>query len=106
MYSALMDSPRTLLPPRQALTDASKLVTFVGTVVVIAALYFGRQVLIPLALAVVFAFVLAPIVGLLEKCHLGRVPSVLAVLLVSFALLAVVGWGGNQPADGDSESAS
>jgi predicted PurR-regulated permease PerM len=67
--------------------------TLVGIVVVIAGLYFGRQVLIPLALAVVFAFLLTPIVGLLEKCHLGRVPSVLAVLVLSFALLAAVGWG-------------
>jgi predicted PurR-regulated permease PerM len=68
-------------------------VALVGLVVVIAGLYFGRQVLIPLALAVVFAFLLTPLVGLLEKCHIGRVPSVLAALVLSFALLAVVSWG-------------
>lgn len=72
---------------------ASRLLTLVGIVVVIAGLYFGRQILIPLALAVVLAFLLTPIVGLLEKGHLGRVPSVLAVLMLSFALMAAVGWG-------------
>jgi predicted PurR-regulated permease PerM len=87
-----MDSPRALLPARD-LTAASRLLILVGMVVVIAGLHFGRQVLIPLALAIVFAFLLTPIVGLLEKCHLGRVPSVLAILILSFALLAAVGWG-------------
>jgi predicted PurR-regulated permease PerM len=59
----------------------------------IAGLYCGRQVFIPLTLAVVLAFLLTPIVGLLEKGHLGRTPSVLAVLMLSFALMAAVGWG-------------
>src|SRR5450755_1227599 len=92
LYLPFMDRPRALLPARD-LTAASRLLILVGMVVVIAGLHFGRQVLIPLALAIVFAFLLTPIVGLLEKCHLGRVPSVLAILILSFALLAAVGWG-------------
>src|SRR5208283_3572719 len=91
-HSPSMDIPRALLPPKDV-TAGSKLLTLVGIVVVIAGLYFGRQVLIPLALAVVFAFLLTPIVGLVERCRLGRVPSVLVVLALSFALLAAVGWG-------------
>jgi predicted PurR-regulated permease PerM len=87
-----MNSPRASLPVKD-ISAASRLLTLVGIVVVIAGLYFGRQVLIPLALAGVLAFLLTPIVGLLEKGHLGRVPSVLAVLVLSFALLAAVGWG-------------
>jgi predicted PurR-regulated permease PerM len=87
-----MDSPRPLFPPSDA-TSASRLLTLVGIVVVIAGLYFGRQVLIPLALAVVIAFLLTPIVEVLERCHLGRVPSVGVVLIVSFALAAAMGWG-------------
>jgi predicted PurR-regulated permease PerM len=62
-------------------------------VIVVAALYLGRQVFIPLALAVVFAFLLTPVADLLERCHLGRVPSVLMVLAVAFAFVAIVGWG-------------
>jgi predicted PurR-regulated permease PerM len=87
-----MDSPRDVIPAGDV-SAASRLLTLVGIVVVIAGLYFGRQVLVPLALAVVLAFLLAPIVGLLEKIHFGRLPSVLAVLALSFALLGAVGWG-------------
>ena len=91
-HSPSMDIPRALLPTRDV-SSGSRLLTLVGIVVVIAGLYFGRQVLIPLALAVVLAFLLTPIVGLVERCRLGRVPSVLVVLVLSFALLAAVGWG-------------
>jgi predicted PurR-regulated permease PerM len=87
-----MGNPRALLPVKDV-SAAARLLTLVGIVVVIAGLYFGRQILIPLALAVVLAFLLTPIVGLLEKGHLSRVPSVLAVLMLSFALMAAVGWG-------------
>lgn len=87
-----MDSPRALVPSADS-SDASRLLTLVGIVVVIAGLYFGRTVLIPLALATVLAFLLAPLVGVLERCGLGRVPSVLAVLALSCAMLAAVGWG-------------
>ncbi|HLJ26189.1 MAG TPA: AI-2E family transporter [Candidatus Angelobacter sp.] len=87
-----MDNTRVLFPGSDV-TAASRLLTLVGVVVVLAGLYFGRQILIPLALAVVFAFLLTPIVELLEKCHFGRVPSALATLVLSFALLAVAGWG-------------
>jgi|SRR5580658_2237374 predicted PurR-regulated permease PerM len=87
-----MVSPPALLPARDV-SAGSRLLTLVGIVMVIAGLYLGRQVLIPFALAVVLAFLLAPIVGLLEKGHFGRVPSVLSVLVLSFALMAAVGWG-------------
>src|SRR5580700_10861863 len=87
-----MESPLAVIPAGEV-TAASRLLTLVGLVVVVAGLYFGRQVLIPLALAVVFAFLLTPIVGVVERCRLGRVLSALVVLVLSFALLAAVGWG-------------
>jgi predicted PurR-regulated permease PerM len=87
-----MESARAVIPAGEV-TAASRLLTLVGIVVVIAGLYFGRQVLIPLALAVVLAFLLSPFVALLEKGHFGRVPSVLAALVLSFALLTAAGWG-------------
>jgi len=92
MDNPRIDSPRTFIPIAES-SDTTRLLTLLGAVVVIAGLYFGRTVLIPLALATVLAFLLAPVVGLLEKCHLGRAPSVLAVLALSFAMLAAVGWG-------------
>ena len=68
------------------------LLTLVAIAAVIAGLYFGRQVLIPLALAVVLAFLLTPVVSWLERCRLGRLPSVLVVLVLAFALVGFGGW--------------
>jgi predicted PurR-regulated permease PerM len=75
------------------LATFSKSSMLIAFVLAMAALYFGRQIFIPLALAVVFSFLLTPLVGLLEKCHFSRVPAVLTVLVLSFALAVVVGWG-------------
>jgi predicted PurR-regulated permease PerM len=61
-------------------------------VVSIAALYFAKEVLIPLALAVLFTFLLTPMVTGLERLRLGRIPSVMLVLIVSFSLIGGVGW--------------
>ena len=73
-------------------SDSSRLLTLIAVVVVIVGLYFGRQALIPLALAMVFAFLLAPVVGWLERCRLGRVPAVVAVLVLAFVLIGTEGW--------------
>ena len=78
--------------------DAARSMTlFVMTV---ATLYFGREVLVPITLALLLAFVLAPLVGLLRRLRLGRVPSVLlTVLLATGLLLALGGVIGSQLAD-------
>jgi predicted PurR-regulated permease PerM len=60
--------------------------------VVIAALYFARQILIPLAIAVLLGFLLTPAVRRLERWHVPRVPAVLVVTLLSLATVASVGW--------------
>jgi predicted PurR-regulated permease PerM len=73
-------------------TASSRLLTLIAVVVVIVGLYFGRQVLIPLALAVVLAFLLTPVVCWLENFRFGRVPAVGMVLFLSFALAGSVGW--------------
>ena len=78
--------------------DSSRSMTlFVMTV---ATLYFGREVLVPITLALLLAFVLAPLVGLLRRLRIGRVPSVLLAVLVAVGLiLAVGGVIGTQLAD-------
>jgi predicted PurR-regulated permease PerM len=73
-------------------TPSSRLLTLIAIVVVIVGLYFGRQVLIPLALAGVLSFLLTPLVGLLQKCRLGRVPAVLVVLTLALALVSSLAW--------------
>ncbi|MGH9352696.1 MAG: hypothetical protein ACRD2G_11135, partial [Terriglobia bacterium] len=54
-----------------------KFMTAVIAAVVVCGLYFGRPVLMPLALAVLLSFALAPLVGMLRQLRLGHVPSVL-----------------------------
>jgi predicted PurR-regulated permease PerM len=64
----------------------------VGTiVVVVGALYVGSGILIPLALAILLSFLLAPIVIRLRRLGLGRIPAVIAVVLLLFVALLGVG---------------
>lgn len=59
---------------------------------VIAGLYFARDILIPLALALTLTFLLTPAVALLEKFRLGRVLPVIVTVLVSMAAAGCITW--------------
>ena len=56
--------------------------------IVIAALYFGRDVLMPLALAVLLAFVLSPVVTRLKRWGAPRGLAVFIVVITTLALIA------------------
>ena len=71
----------TPISPAASLDFASGLPLQIG-VVVIAALYFAREVLIPITLAILLSFLLAPLVELFRRWHLGRVPSVLLAVIL------------------------
>jgi predicted PurR-regulated permease PerM len=59
--------------------------------VVLAALYFGRDVLLPIVIAVLLAFVLAPFVDLLRRLRLGRSPSVVIATLIALGVILSLG---------------
>ena len=61
----------------------------IGTV---AILYFAKEILIPLALALLFSFLLGPLVRRLEHCGLRRVPAVLLVAAAFFCVFGSVAW--------------
>ena len=64
-----------------------------GTLMLIlTALYFGREILVPLALASLLAFMLSPLVGRLTRCRLPRSVSVVLVTVVIFSSLSWVMW--------------
>ncbi len=67
-------------------------VTFAGCVLVVAVLYWAQAVLVPIGLAILLAFVLAPPVNWLER-WIGRVPAVLAVVTLVFTVLGLAAWG-------------
>ena len=60
-------------------------------VVVVAALYFGREVLIPIPLAVLLSFLVAPLGSFFRRRHFGRVGSVIPALALPLVLL--IGFG-------------
>ena len=74
-------------------TKTAGSLTLLTVIVAVAILYFARTVLMPLALAVLFAFLLAPLVSRVRRLGLGRIPSVAVVLLIAFSLIAVLGAG-------------
>lgn len=63
-----------------------------GLVLIIASLYWAQAFLVPLALALLFTFLLTPLVAGLENLGLRRVPSVIVVVLLVFSLLGAVAW--------------
>ncbi len=76
----------TSQPIAPNLTSAVTLAVFV-----IGALYFGRELFIPLALAILLSFALSPIVVALRGLRVPRAPAVLLVVVVAFAAIAGVG---------------
>jgi predicted PurR-regulated permease PerM len=59
---------------------------------VVGILYLAREILIPLAFAIVLSMILAPAVALLQKLRIGRVPSALFVFVIAACSAAAIGW--------------
>jgi predicted PurR-regulated permease PerM len=76
--------------------DEKGLLSFVLTlaafVLVVTILRVGREVMEPIALASVLAFLLAPLVAQLTRRGLGRTPAVILTAGLAFAIIAGVGW--------------
>lgn len=70
----------------------SHFLKFFSALLVVAALYLGREVLIPLALACLFTFLLNPLVKRLCSWGAPRMISVGLVTVVCFSTLALVAW--------------
>ncbi|HLN97971.1 MAG TPA: AI-2E family transporter, partial [Pyrinomonadaceae bacterium] len=68
--------------------SGESLATVLVAAAIVAALYFGREVLLPIALAVLLSFVLAPPVRLLQRLYLPRFAAVTIVVLLAFGLIS------------------
>ena len=71
-------------------TTAGSMTLAIG-MAIIAALYFGREVFLPIVLAVLLSFVLAPLVDLLRRLRIGRAPAVVAVVLLALGIIVSLG---------------
>lgn len=58
---------------------------------IVLALYFGRELLVPLALAALLTFMLAPAVTRLQR-YIGRIGAVLLVVAMIFGATVGAGW--------------
>ena len=63
----------------------------VVTAIIIGALYFGRELFVPIALAILLSFVLAPLVRVLQRWHIPRGLSVVSVVLLAFLSIFALG---------------
>jgi predicted PurR-regulated permease PerM len=61
-------------------------------VLIIASLYWAQAVLIPIALSIMLTFLLSPVASASERIGLGRLPSVILIVVLTFSLLAAIGW--------------
>jgi predicted PurR-regulated permease PerM len=61
-------------------------------ILIIASLYWAQAVLIPIALSIMLTFLLSPVASASERIGLGRLPSVLLIVVLTFSLLAAIGW--------------
>ncbi|MFB9981207.1 AI-2E family transporter [Mesorhizobium kowhaii] len=77
ILSAAAPRPRTSLP------------NVATTVTTVAALYFGREVFLPIAIALLLTFALAPLVSALKRVGIPRIAAVIASVLSAFAALAL-----------------
>ena len=69
----------------------SAVATAILAVIIILTLYFGREIIIPIALAILLSFVLAPLVGLLQRIRVPRGLAVVSVVVIAFALIFAMG---------------
>lgn len=86
--------PRLPLPaaePRRQEFGASRTPGLAILVVVVAALYFGREIFVPLALALILSFALAPAVSWLRRRRIPQIPAVIGVVMLAF--VAIFGFG-------------
>ncbi|MDB5701445.1 MAG: hypothetical protein JWL66_1644 [Sphingomonadales bacterium] len=65
------------------------LVPWVIAVIAISFLYFGRAVLVPITLAILLSFLLAPIVSVLRKLKMGRHLSVIVAILLALGTITI-----------------
>ncbi|MBZ9675691.1 AI-2E family transporter [Mesorhizobium sp. ES1-1] len=80
---ALEDMLSSASHPRTTLPNVATIVTTV------AALYFGREVFLPIAIALLLTFALAPLVSGLKRIGIPRIAAVIASVVGAFAALAL-----------------
>ncbi|NPV21939.1 AI-2E family transporter [Bradyrhizobium aeschynomenes] len=69
----------------------SALAVAIFAVIIIALLYFGRDIFVPVALAILLSFVLAPLVAQLQRLRAPRGLAVVSVVVLAFVVIFALG---------------
>lgn len=78
--------------PRAVRAISPAFVRLIGSVTIVAVLYFAREILVPLALALLLTFLLSPAVTRLQQWHLSRVPAVILSVFLTVLVIGGVAW--------------
>ena len=70
----------------------TSLLSILMILIVVAVLFFAKEIFVPLALALLFSFLLTPLVTRFERWRLPRVPAVLLAVGLALTVVAGVGW--------------
>ena len=87
----MIRQPFTARTPEELIALLSAVATAILAVIIIMLLYFGREIIIPIALAILLSFVLAPLVGLLQRVRVPRGLAVVSVVIIAFAFIFAMG---------------
>jgi len=87
-----MADPALPPPPPAVRPASSPVLTAGGIVLAIGGLYFGRDIFIPFALAILLSFALAPLVNWLRRLKLPRIAAVLVAVTLAFIFIGGIGF--------------
>jgi predicted PurR-regulated permease PerM len=92
-----MDMSASPGPQQTSLAIREHSLRILASTAILALLYFARDVLVPITLAIILSLLMAPLVRVLRRLGLGQTPSVLAaVLVLALSFVAVAGVIGSQ----------
>jgi predicted PurR-regulated permease PerM len=83
------EKPSVTYRPVRAARPRSNLPTIATVVGIVAILYLGQEVFLPLAIAFLFTFALAPVVSSLRRHGIPKVPAVALTVTSAFAFIAL-----------------
>src|SRR3569833_4417778 len=69
----------------------SAVATAVLAVIIVSTLYFGRDIFVPIALAILLSFVLSPLVEMLRRIRAPRGLAVVTLVIFAFSLIFAMG---------------
>ncbi|WP_315784133.1 MULTISPECIES: AI-2E family transporter [unclassified Bradyrhizobium] len=87
----IIRQPLKVRTPEEVLGLISALAVAIFAVIIIALLYFGRDILVPVALAILLSFVLAPLVAQLQRLRAPRGLAVVSVVVLAFVVIFTLG---------------